>query len=113
MVPLRGHTAGHAGVAVRTATGWLLDAGHAYLYHAQMNVSAPCCTPGLAIYQVIMNSDRTARAANQERLRELKRSHGAQITMFCWQDTQELAALRSGALATEATTQWQRNCGST
>jgi glyoxylase-like metal-dependent hydrolase (beta-lactamase superfamily II) len=93
MVPLRGHTAGHAGIAVRTATGWLLDAGDAYMYHAQMNLSAPCCTPGLAIYQAIMDSDRPARAANQERLRELKRSQGAEVTIFCSHDTQELAAL--------------------
>ena len=94
MVPLRGHTAGHAGVAVRDEDGWLLNAGDAYLYHGQMDPARPHCTIGLSIYQSIMDTDRPARRANQERLRELKRNHGAEITIFCSHDTLEFAALQ-------------------
>ena len=39
MIPLPGHTAGHAGVAVRTTDGWLLNAGDAYLHDDQMKVT--------------------------------------------------------------------------
>jgi glyoxylase-like metal-dependent hydrolase (beta-lactamase superfamily II) len=94
MVPLPGHTSGHAGVAVRASGGWLLHAGDAYLHRDQMNLAGPSCPAGLAIYQAIMDTDRTARRANQERLRTLKRERGAEIAIFCSHDTQELAALR-------------------
>jgi glyoxylase-like metal-dependent hydrolase (beta-lactamase superfamily II) len=96
MVPLAGHTLGHAGVAVRACDGWLLHAGDAYLYHGQMDVTGHRCTPGLTIYQAIMDTDRPARRANQERLRELKR-RGGDVTVFCSHDTQELAALQARA----------------
>jgi glyoxylase-like metal-dependent hydrolase (beta-lactamase superfamily II) len=102
MVPLRGHTAGHAGVAVQTGSGWLLNAGDAYLYHGQMDTTRHHCTPGLSVYQSIMDTDRPARRANQERLRELKRNHGAEITIFCSHDTQELVALQKKSGATAA-----------
>lgn len=95
MIPLRGHTLGHAGVAVQTTTGWLLNAGDAYLHHHQMDTAHPRCTPGLAIYQHIMDTDRPARRQNQERLRALKRSHGREITIFCSHDTQQFEAARN------------------
>ena len=47
MVPLPGHTLGHAGVAVRGRDGWLLLAGDAYFHHREMDADAPWCTPGL------------------------------------------------------------------
>ena len=35
LVPLPGHTLGHAGVAIeRTSGNWVLQAGDAYFYHA-------------------------------------------------------------------------------
>jgi glyoxylase-like metal-dependent hydrolase (beta-lactamase superfamily II) len=100
MVPLRGHTAGHAGVAVQTPSGWLLNAGDAYLHEGQMHVARPHCPWGLSIYQSIMDTDRPARRTNQERLRDLKRDHGGKITIFCSHDTSELAALQDKARAT-------------
>ena len=96
MIPLPGHTAGHAGVAVRTTDGWLLNAGDAYLHGDQMKVHHRC-PPGMAVYERIMDTDRPARRANQERLRELKRQHGAEVTIFCSHDTHELAALQQSA----------------
>lgn len=95
MVPLRGHTAGHAGVAVCTGTGWLLNAGDAYMHHDQMDACRPRCPWGLGIYQRVMDFDRPARLANQERLRELKRDAGAEISIFCSHDTCELAAFNA------------------
>jgi glyoxylase-like metal-dependent hydrolase (beta-lactamase superfamily II) len=95
MLPLRGHTLGHAGVAVQTPDGWLLHAGDAYLHATQMDVVCPRCTPGLAVYQHIMDSDRPARRRNQERLRALKRDQGGALTIFCSHDREELAALQA------------------
>src|SRR5690606_5951430 len=82
LIPLFGHTLGHAGVAVRRERDWLLLAGDAYFYHAEMNVSAPSCTPGLRAYQRLMEKDRKQRLHNQARLRELKRAHGAEVTII-------------------------------
>jgi len=93
IVPLIGHTLGHAGVAVRSSSGWLLNAGDAYFYHAEMDLSAPWCTPGLRFYQWMMEKDRRSRLENQARLRELIRSHGYDVTVFCAHDIPEFERL--------------------
>lgn len=95
MVPLRGHTLGHAGVAIQSGQGWLFHAGDAYLHRDQMNLAGHSCTPGLAIYQHLMDTDRSARRANQQRLRELKAAQSG-VRIFCSHDTQELAELKAG-----------------
>ena len=37
LIPLSGHTRGHAGVAVDTGNGWLLNAGDSYFFHGQVD----------------------------------------------------------------------------
>jgi glyoxylase-like metal-dependent hydrolase (beta-lactamase superfamily II) len=104
LVPLRGHTLGHCGVAVRDDSGWLLNAGDAYFYRHEMDVEGPWCTPGLRFYQVQMEMDRRARLANQRRLRELRREHGGEVRVFCSHDPVELemfAAEPAAALGPE------------
>lgn len=92
MVPLPGHTLGHAGFAIEHTTGCLFYAGDAYFYHAEMAPN-PYCTPGLELYQRMMEKDRRARLENQERLRLL--AGASQDTMvFCAHDPQELVWLR-------------------
>jgi glyoxylase-like metal-dependent hydrolase (beta-lactamase superfamily II) len=71
LIPLVGHTHGHAGIAVQTAEGWLLHAGDAYFYRDEMNPSQRRCTPGMRAYQWMMEVDRTARLQNQDRLWQL------------------------------------------
>jgi glyoxylase-like metal-dependent hydrolase (beta-lactamase superfamily II) len=93
-VPLRGHTLGHAGVAVETGGRWLLHAGDAYLHRDQMRLHSPSCTPGLAVYQHIMDTDRAVRRRNQARLLDLKDEAGEGVRIFCSHDSQELAALQ-------------------
>jgi glyoxylase-like metal-dependent hydrolase (beta-lactamase superfamily II) len=94
MVPLIGHTFGHAGVALRRDDGWLFYAADAYFYHAEMALERPSCTPGLRMYQWLMEKDRGARLANQVRLRELLRGHGSEVTLFCAHDRFEFERLR-------------------
>lgn len=89
MVPLIGHTLGHAGVAVRSDTGWLLYAADAYFYHAEMDPVRPRCTPGLTAYQTMMEKDRRLRLLNQDRLRALRRDFSGEVSLFCAHDIRE------------------------
>ncbi|MCK6547619.1 MBL fold metallo-hydrolase [Myxococcota bacterium] len=90
MMPLHGHTRGHAGIAVRTKNGWLLHAGDAYFFRGQMDPEKPWIPPGLSLFQKLVDFDRDARVKNQERLRELQRARGADISIFCAHDPIEL-----------------------
>jgi glyoxylase-like metal-dependent hydrolase (beta-lactamase superfamily II) len=92
LVPLLGHTMGHAGIALRTSRGWLLQAGDAYFYHREMDTFQPWCTPGLRAYQWLMEKDRRARLANQERLRTLRANH-EEVDIFCAHDPVEFNRL--------------------
>jgi glyoxylase-like metal-dependent hydrolase (beta-lactamase superfamily II) len=98
MVPLVGHTHGHTGVAVQLGDEWLLMAGDAYFYHREMDLGRPSCTPGLRLYQWMMEKDRSARLRNQRRLRELKRAHGHRVRIVSGHDPQEFEALAGRAL---------------
>lgn len=89
LVPLLGHTLGHAGIAIKTDDRWLLHAGDAYFYHREMDVENPECTPGLRFYQTMMEKNRQSRLWNQQRLRELRRDHGAEVGIFCSHDVVE------------------------
>lgn len=95
LVPLHGHTRGHAGVAVRTPSGWILHAGDAYFFHGEIDPVAPSCPPGLAAFQHLLAVDREARLANRARLAELARAHGAEVRIVSAHDPVELGrALR-------------------
>ncbi len=89
LVPLLGHTYGHAGVAVRRDTDWLFLTGDAYFYHREMDPKRPYCTPGLRFYQRMMEKDRHARLWNQGRLRELARTHRGEVEVICSHDLKE------------------------
>jgi glyoxylase-like metal-dependent hydrolase (beta-lactamase superfamily II) len=92
LVPLVGHTVGHTGVAVRESDRWLLHAGDAYFFHGEMHPRAPYCTPGLRLMQSRVETARGLRLANQQRRRELVRSHGEEVTVFSAHDPVELRA---------------------
>jgi glyoxylase-like metal-dependent hydrolase (beta-lactamase superfamily II) len=94
MVPLPGHTWGHAGVAIDSGDGWVLNAGDAYFYRREMDSDGRRCTPGLRFYQRLMDTDREQRFANQDRLRRLKQDHGSEVTIFCSHDQKELEAMQ-------------------
>lgn len=98
LVPLVGHTFGHAGVAVRDGERWLLQAGDAYFFHREMDPDSPSCTPGLRFYQAMMEKNRRARLWNQERLRNLRREHSGELTICCSHDPIEFEALAQRSL---------------
>ncbi|WP_395658111.1 MBL fold metallo-hydrolase [Nocardioides sp.] len=97
LVPLRGHTRGHCGVAVRRADGgWLLHAGDSY-FHGAEKLTPPTPPFALKAFQATMAVDDKRRRANQERLRELQRTHADEVTIFSAHDPEEYAALRGPA----------------
>lgn len=85
MIPLAGHTRGHAGVAVDTGDGWLLHAGDAYFHHGQM-AARPSCPVGLTAFQHIMGEDNRQRRANVGRLRALAGDKQAGVNILCAHD---------------------------
>lgn len=88
LVPLGGHTLGHAGVAVRTDETWLLHCGDAYFFHGEAR--APGCPRGLSLFQRLVETDRAARLSNQDRLRTLVAEHGDEVETLSAHDPVEL-----------------------
>ncbi len=97
LVPLPGHTWGHAGVAVRRDDGsWLLHAGDAYFYRGEMRQARRRCTPGLRAYQRLMEVDAESRMDNQARLRRLSIERRAEVSIACAHDAVELERCQAG-----------------
>lgn len=96
LVPLPGHTWGHAGIAVDTGASWLLHAGDAYFYRGEVRQEKRRCTPGLRGYQRMMEVDRAARLANQARIRRLSVERAAELRVVCAHDVAEFEACASG-----------------
>ena len=93
LVPLRGHSHGHVGVAVRRPEGgWLLDAGDSY-FSAGETRTPPAYLPGMVAFQKLMGVDEDTRRDNQARLRELKAAHGDEVEVFCSHSAEEFARL--------------------
>lgn len=94
IVPLDGHTWGHSGIAIReSGGGWMLYAGDAYFYRGEIGSETYRCPPGLRGYQRMMEVDRSARLANQERIRRLSIDHGDEVRIFCAHDPVEFELL--------------------
>lgn len=89
LIPLAGHTQGHAGIAIQTSEDWLLHAGDAYFYRHEIGSVQRRCTPGLRAYQWMMEVDRKARLSNQQKLRALSLAHSSDVRLFCSHDAIE------------------------
>lgn len=95
LVPLAGHTAGHAGVAVHNGTRWLLNAGDAFMHPSELLPAGAGMPPGLRIYQTVMDTSATRRRGNLARLKELRQLGDERITIFCAHDKLALDALQA------------------
>ncbi|MBB3589231.1 MBL fold metallo-hydrolase [Sphingomonas sp. BK481] len=94
LIPLAGHTWGHAGIAVQEDDGrWLFYAGDAYFHHGEINGEHRTCPPGLRGYQRLMQVDADARMANQRRVHTLSTDHADAVRIFCAHDLVEFQAL--------------------
>lgn len=93
LIPLLGHTRGHAGVAVRRDDGhWLLHAGDAFFDGRQVQ-DPPGCNRSLAMFQRLVAADNARRLDNTERLRELVAASPDDVTVFCAHDKRQYDAL--------------------
>jgi len=93
MIPMPGHTWGHAGVAIRTPEGWLLNAADAYFHRHEMDREHRHCPPGPRAYQRMMAVDPDRHYRNQDRVRALAHDRRAGVRVFCSHDAAELEAL--------------------
>jgi len=85
MIPLRGHTLGHCGVAVRQGDGWLLHCGDAY--YSQLDMQPGHEAPlGMRLFANLLQKDRGARLRNLDRLRQLAQSPSQNVTLICGHD---------------------------
>jgi glyoxylase-like metal-dependent hydrolase (beta-lactamase superfamily II) len=92
-VPLPGHTWGHAGVAIDTPDGWLLNAADTYFYRHEMDMPERHAPLGARAYQRMMAVDHDLHLHNQARLRDLAMDRDAGVRIFCSHDAVEFAAL--------------------
>ena len=96
LVPLPGHSWGHAGVAIDLGTGWLLHAGDAYFHRGEVRSEERRCTPGLRAYQTLMETHRGQRLANQGRVRRLSLERAGEVRVICAHDPEEFHRCRAG-----------------
>jgi len=89
LIPLPGHSLGHAGIAVRQEQGWLLHCGDAYFHHDEIRIPARC-PPGLRAFQALVQANGRLRHQNQERLRELTQRQPGGVELICSHDPTEL-----------------------
>lgn len=91
-VPLPGHTRGHCGVAIRTAKGWLLHCGDAYIYHGDVDPVQPRRPRGYYLWRPFWMLSYPFRAIGRhsKRLRALRRDHGDEVQLTCSHDPVEL-----------------------
>lgn len=93
LVPLGGHTKGHAGVAVHDGERWLLHCGDAYYYHRELDTDHHP-HPLLDLVQTTSEAHHDLRLGTQARLRELVRDHGHEVSVFSAHDPWELDRYR-------------------
>lgn len=93
MIPLSGHTRGHACIAVERGDAAVVHAGDSYFHHSSVTRERDDGRPPvLAFYEGLVAVDRTRIADNHRRLHELNRDE--RVTLFCAHDQTELDALR-------------------
>lgn len=97
LVPMAGHTRGHAAIAVEQSNGWLLHAGDAYFHRDQM-AATPCCPSGLRLFEAAMALDNQQRRSNQSHLQQLAVADNA-VDVFCSHDPVEFRQCRNPAPA--------------
>ncbi|MDO9407567.1 MBL fold metallo-hydrolase [Patulibacter sp.] len=98
LVPLPGHSAGHAGYAIDTGAGWLLHAGDAFL-HPDEIATPPVRSRSLRAYHRLNSADHGLLLENAARLGELARDHADDVDVLCSHDAVALRrhqALRDG-----------------
>lgn len=92
LIPLRGHTAGHCGIAVNAGTeGWWLHCGDAYFHRYTIKKGIRHTPWTIRTFQAIVEDDREKRLRNQLRLHQLYKNNKDSIKLVCSHDAFEYA----------------------
>lgn len=94
LIPLSGHSRGHAAVAIEAEEGWLLHCGDAYFQRGDVHPHCPCAS-ALSLFQRLVAFDHEAVLHNQARLRALADDPEARVSLFCSHDAEEFEARRA------------------
>ena len=92
LIPLRGHTLGHMGIAIRQASGWLLYCGDAYL--SQRELDAAYHHPALALTSRIFAQNNRLRLKNLSHLQTLAATQ-PNLEIICAHDPATFAQYRA------------------
>jgi glyoxylase-like metal-dependent hydrolase (beta-lactamase superfamily II) len=95
LVPMHGHTRGHAAIVVRAGDRWLVHAGDAYFHRSAIDGRGRPPL-GLRALERAMEVDAAARRASLGALRQLRDSY-ADVELFCAHDPAEHARLAASA----------------
>ena len=91
MIPLLGHSAGHCGIAIKQAEGWMLFCGDAYFSHQELDSKQKL--KGLHVFESMLAYDNKMRLANLKQLQYLAQ-HEPYIELICAHDIQEFLRYR-------------------
>ena len=92
LLPMHGHTRGHAAILVRAGERWLVHAGDAYFHRGSVDASLHVPI-GLRAFERITQTDPAARRASVAALRQLRERYD-DVDLFCAHDPAEYAAMR-------------------
>lgn len=95
LIPFRGHTRGHCGVALRVEPGWLLDCGDMYGYHRQADPHQPYRHPCGRLMERLTTTGFKMPRHHWIRMRSLLQRHGDKIRVFCTHDAHEFEVCKS------------------
>ncbi|GAA4670837.1 putative metallo-hydrolase [Phytohabitans rumicis] len=94
LIPLPGHTRGHACVAVDTGRGWLLHCGDAFYHHGTLDGRSR--VPGvLRVQETLIAYDLRKVRENHARLAELHRRAESNVTIINAHDPHLYAKMRA------------------
>ena len=85
IVPLRGHTHGHCGVAVDTGDGWILHCGDAYYIKEELRQKGRVSF-GVRAFRRVAHIDFAQAMHNVDMLKMIAREHGDEVTTIASHD---------------------------
>jgi len=96
LIPLPGHSRGHAGVAVDAGGQWILHCGDAFYHRGTLDGSTPV-PKSLLAQETLFSFNRAQLHDNQARLAELYQRGEPDLTMVCAHDPVLYARVASDA----------------
>lgn len=101
VLPLPGHTRGHAAIAVRSDR-WLLHAGDAFFHEGVVDSTREKPRFGAMAFERLVGVDYASVKENHRRLRELHDAHASEVSVFCAHDPHQFARLRARSHASKS-----------